>query len=132
MSFLLDTNICSAYLRDERGLFTRFNQHMGQLYLSRIVLAELYTWAYERNDTADMLERIHQFVADLTVSEFDVRCAEQFGRLSALLRKQGTIVAPLDLLIAATSITHAQTLVTHNTRDFADIPGIQLVDWLQP
>jgi tRNA(fMet)-specific endonuclease VapC len=132
VSFLLDTNICSAYLRDERGLFTRFNQHMGQLYLSRIVIAELYTWAYERNDTADMLDRIRQFTADLIVSEFDDRCAEQFGRLSALLRKQGTIVAPLDLLIAATAITHRQMLVTHNTRDFTAIPGIQLVDWLQP
>lgn len=131
MSFLLDTNICSAYLRNERGLFTRFNQHMGQLYLSRIVIAELYTWAYERNDTADMLDRIRQFTADLIVTEFDDLCAEQFGRLSTELRKHGTIVAPLDLLIGATAIARQQTLVTHNTRDFANIPGIQLVDWLQ-
>lgn len=131
MSFLLDTNICSAYLRDERGLFTRFNQHMGQLHLSRIVLAELYTWAYERNDTADMLDFIHQFIADLIIAEFDDRCADQSGQLSALLRSRGTIVAPLDLLIGATAITHGQTLVTHNTADFAPIPGIQIVDWLQ-
>jgi predicted nucleic acid-binding protein len=85
------------------------------------VIAELYTWAYERNDTADMLDRIRQFSADLIVTEFDDRCAEQFGRSSAFLRKQGTIVAPLDLLIAATAITHRQMLVTHNTRDFEPI-----------
>lgn len=130
MSFLLDTNICSAYLRNERRLFTRFNQRMGQLSASRIVVAELYTWAYERNDTADMLTRIRQFTADLVIREFDDRCAEQFGQLSALMSKRGTIVAPLDLLIGATAIAYQHTLVTHNTRDFVAIPGIQLVDWL--
>jgi tRNA(fMet)-specific endonuclease VapC len=132
VSFLLDTNICSAYVRDKRVLFTRFNQHMGQLYVSRIVVAELYTWAYERQDTADMLDRIHQFLADVTISEFDDRCAEQFGQLSASLRARGTIVAPLDLLIGATAVAYHHTLVTHNTKDFVPIPGIQLVDWLQP
>jgi tRNA(fMet)-specific endonuclease VapC len=94
VSFLLDTNICSAYIRDKRVLFTRFNQHMGQLYVSRIVVAELYSWAYERHDTVDMLDRIRQFLADMTIAEFDDLCAEQFGRLSASLRKRGTIVAP--------------------------------------
>lgn len=57
---------------------------------------------------------------------------ENFGRLNALLRARGTIVVPLDLLIAATAIAFQHTLVTHNTKDFAAKPGIQVVDWLAP
>ena len=49
MSFLIDTNICSAYLKDTRKgagtVFSRFMQYTGQLHLSTVTLAELYTWA---------------------------------------------------------------------------------------
>lgn len=42
MSFLLDTNICSAYLRRPAGLSHRFIQHAGHLFLPTIVLGELF------------------------------------------------------------------------------------------
>ncbi|HEX8350860.1 MAG TPA: hypothetical protein VF598_12930 [Hymenobacter sp.] len=35
-----------------------------------------------------------------------------------------------DLLIGGTALTHGLTLVTHNTRHFADMPGILLKDWV--
>jgi tRNA(fMet)-specific endonuclease VapC len=35
-------------------------------------------------------------------------------------------------MIAATAIVHDLILVTHNTRDFQNIPGLRLEDWLQP
>src|SRR5437588_6580864 len=46
MSFLLDTNICSAYLKYPGALTHRFHQHGGRLYVTTLVLGELYTWAY--------------------------------------------------------------------------------------
>lgn len=36
----------------------------------------------------------------------------------------------MDLLIAATALAHDLTLVTHNTHDFAHVPGLRVVDWL--
>jgi predicted nucleic acid-binding protein len=33
----------------------------------------------------------------------------------------------LDLLIAATALTYDLELLTRNTRDFADVPGLKLV-----
>jgi tRNA(fMet)-specific endonuclease VapC len=48
MTHLLDTNICSAYLKRPGGLAHRFMQHAGGLALPTIVLAELYTWAFRR------------------------------------------------------------------------------------
>jgi tRNA(fMet)-specific endonuclease VapC len=38
----------------------------------------------------------------------------------------------MDLMIAATAITHDLILVTHNTKDFENIPDLQMVDWLVP
>lgn len=40
--------------------------------------------------------------------------------------------AELDLFIAAVALVHNLTLVTHNTKDYANIPGLTLEDWLVP
>jgi tRNA(fMet)-specific endonuclease VapC len=48
MSFLLDSDICSAYLRRPDALFHRFMQHAARLWISTITQADLYTWAYSR------------------------------------------------------------------------------------
>ena len=42
MSFLLDTNICSAHIRRPGGVAHSFIQHSGRLWMPTIVLAELY------------------------------------------------------------------------------------------
>jgi tRNA(fMet)-specific endonuclease VapC len=38
----------------------------------------------------------------------------------------------MDLLIAVVALVHNLTLVTHNTADFHNIPGLRLDDWLIP
>ena len=43
VSYLLDTNICSAHMRRPAGLAHRFMQHSGQLAILTIVLGELGT-----------------------------------------------------------------------------------------
>jgi tRNA(fMet)-specific endonuclease VapC len=35
-------------------------------------------------------------------------------------------------MIASTALVHGLTLVTHNTQDYAHIPGLTVVDWLVP
>jgi len=63
--------------------------------------------------------------------EYDRACALEFGRLRGQLRRQGTPVGRLDLMIASTALVHDLTLVTHNTQDFKNVPGLRLEDWLQ-
>jgi tRNA(fMet)-specific endonuclease VapC len=35
-------------------------------------------------------------------------------------------------MIASVSLVHNLTLVTHNTGDYQNIPGLRLQDWLTP
>jgi tRNA(fMet)-specific endonuclease VapC len=75
MSFLLDTNICSAYLKQPGRLAHRFIQHGGGLYLSTIALGELYTWAERRPDPAPLVNAIETgLLAAVTVLDFDRDC----------------------------------------------------------
>ena len=85
-----------------------------------------------RAEPSQEVGRIGRLLPDLKISHFDERAAEEFGRLSATLRRQGVTVGGFDLLIAATAKIKGHTLVTHNTRDFHAIPGLIVVDWLAP
>ena len=43
----------------------------------------------------------------------------------------GAVLDKMDLFIAATALANDCTLVTHNTRYFARIPGLRLEDWVE-
>jgi tRNA(fMet)-specific endonuclease VapC len=133
MSFLLDTNICSAHLKRPSGLMHRFVQHSGRLYIPTVVLGELYTCAYHRHNPSPVIQRVeNDLLPDVTVLDFDSDCAKEFGRVRGQLLRQGISVSRLDLLIASVSLVHNLTLVTHNTSDYQQIPGLRLDDWLVP
>lgn len=133
MSFLLDTNILSAHLRRPAGLAHRFFQYSGRLFTSSICLGELYVWAFARPEPTPMLTAIEQLLQyEVSVIDFDQDCAKQFGVVRAGLRRQGIEVNTTDLMIASVALVYDLTLVTNNTVDFQNIPGLQLVDWLTP
>lgn len=131
MSFLLDTNICSAHLRRTAGLTHRFIQHSGRLHLPTIVLGELYTWAYRRPDPRRLIQLMeHQLLGEFNILSYDAVCAERFGIERANLLRKGIVVDAVDLMIASVALVHDLTLVTHNTADFQQVPDLRLEDWL--
>ncbi|MBY0523504.1 MAG: type II toxin-antitoxin system VapC family toxin [Gemmataceae bacterium] len=133
MSFLLDTNICSAHLKRPSGLSHRFVQYGGRLHISSIVLAELHAWAHFKPDPTPIQTAIETFVKhEVHVIPFGEKCAEQFGRLRGVLRRIGVSVQAVDLMIASVALANNLTLVTHNTAHFRNIPGLLLDDWLSP
>lgn len=132
MSYLLNTNICSAHIRRPAGLAHRFIQHSGRLWVPTVVLAELYAGAYILPDPKRILAGIADLMQDLGVLPFGEACAEQFGRLRGEMKRLGFTTSPIDLQIAAVALAHNLILVTNNTADFQNISGLQLVDWLTP
>jgi tRNA(fMet)-specific endonuclease VapC len=68
----------------------------------------------------------------LVVIEVTFDVAYMFGSIRASLLDQGLSIPGMDLLIASTALVNKLTLVTHNTKDFAHVPGLSAVDWLQP
>lgn len=132
MTHLLDTNICSAHMRHPAGLAHRFFQHAGNIAITTVVLAELYTGAHKHPNPPKLLALIADLLREVTVLSFDVARAAEFGQLNGDLRRKGIIVSFADLTIAATSKLYNLTLVTHNAADFQVIPGLRLEDWLKP
>ncbi len=130
MSYLFDTNAISEPLR--RRPNREFIGWLGALrpedqYTSIVVVAELLTGAYRAAATAKWLERIEAHVLpSLTVLGFDLECAQQYGRLKALLGRAGTPIGDVDTQIAATALRHGLAVVTANTGHFGKVPNLQL------
>ena len=132
MSFLLDTNICSAHMRRPGGLAHRFMQYSGGLAIPSIVLAELYAGAYHHPTPEPLVRKIELLLQDVTVLPFEEHCAQRFGQIRGELLRRGLSVSSTDTMIAAVALTHDLTFVTHNVRDFQAIPDLRIEDWLQP
>src|SRR5438477_115060 len=122
MSFLLDTDICSAHLKQRGGLTHRFIQHMGHLHVPTVVVGELYSWVLRSRAAPRRLHDLVDLLNDLVVLDLTETIAKRFGEIRAEQLDQGRSPPEIDLFIAATALLHDLTVVTHNVADFAFIP----------
>ena len=70
-------------------------------------------------------ERI-EFFASWLVLPWDEEAADRF----AALRLQRIRIGTMDLKIASIVLAHDATLLTRNTADFAQVPGLKFENWL--
>ncbi len=132
MSFLVDTDICSAHLKGNTRVTNRFLQYAGNLYISVVTLGELFTWALRANASPKRLQGLQAMLNDVGVLEFTSDIARQFGEVRADLFDRGLPTPDMDLVIAATALHYGLTIATHNLADFANVPNLNVVDWMIP
>jgi tRNA(fMet)-specific endonuclease VapC len=75
----------------------------------------------------DRLIGLFDFFADWLILPFDQPAADEFERL----RQQGIRIGSMDLKIAAITLVNNGTLLSGNLRDFQQVMGLQVEDWLQ-
>ena len=68
------------------------------------------------------------FYADWIVQPFDALAADEFLRL----RREGVRIGTMDLKIAAIALIENATLLSANLKDFQQVPGLHVEDWLTP
>ncbi len=124
MKYLLDSNVVIAAILAQGE---RLRERMGacdedDLVTSAIVYAEV---AYgSTHGKPPPLALLRTFLQDIPVLPFDDVAGDAYATLSFLR-------ASYDRLIAAHALSLGLTLVTGNERDFADIPGLHVENWMQ-
>jgi len=73
------------------------------------------------------LAELIRFYRTWTILPFDQASALQFDRL----KKQKIRIGTMDLKIASIVSTLGATLLSANLRDFQQVPGLQVEDWLR-
>jgi tRNA(fMet)-specific endonuclease VapC len=136
--FLLDTDHCVAYLTPTHPGHVPVTQRIAatsaaDLRISLFTVMELSEGPWHSQTAQGYhLARaaLHNFLAWVPMQALTHVSIEEFGRVRALLRRQGQMIADMDLAIAATALAHTLTVVTHNTRHFSRVPGLVLEDWM--
>jgi tRNA(fMet)-specific endonuclease VapC len=127
----LDTNVCVEYLRARNShVVKRINATPpDDIRLCSVVKAELYHGAWRSQQAKTNLIKVETFVGQFLSLSFDDNAAREYGRIRADLETRGCVIGPNDLQIAAIALVHASTLVTHNSREFCQVPGLAIEDW---
>jgi len=132
MSFLLDTDICSAYLKNDPHVVSKVLLHFGGLNVSVITVGELLTWSRRSKAPLARLQGVRDLLTASNIHDVDFAVAEKFGEVRASLLDQGIVVGEMDLFNASLALVHNLTVVTHNSSDYVNVPGLTLDDWTIP
>jgi tRNA(fMet)-specific endonuclease VapC len=131
MKYLLDTNVCIIYLK---GRNLNLKQRLDAVPIKEIVVcsvvkAELCFGAMKSNNPERNFALQQAFLNQFVSLPFDDLAATTFGTVRAQLEMRGTPIGAYDLQIAAIALANNLTLVTHNTREFGRVDGLNIEDW---
>ena len=125
-SFLPDTNAAVAYLNGDEAIETLLVS--GQLFLSSIVLGELYFGAENSARREQNLIRVSSFATGRSILDCDAETARLYGQIKKALRAKGKPIPQNDTWIAAQALQHGLTLITRDAH-FQQVDGLPVVTW---
>jgi tRNA(fMet)-specific endonuclease VapC len=131
MRYLLDTNVCVMYLNG-RSISVRDRLRSNsteEMAVYSVVKAELFYGEMRSNNPTRTLERQREFLERFASLPFGDEAAIVCGQIRARLASAGTPIGAYDLQIAAIALANDLTLMTHNTREFDRVDGLQVEDW---
>ena len=98
------------------------------VFLSSIVLGELFFGAFRSVRVEENLARVAEFASSNTVLVCDTATARYYGRIKKRLSEEGRPIPENDIWIAATARQHGLTLVSRDTH-FNEVEGLETVAW---
>ena len=131
MKYMLDTNICIYLIKKKpESVLINLQARRGEgVSISAITLAELMhgveASAYPEKNTI----ALNQFLSIIDVLSFDDEAAAEYGKICTALRRQGTPIGAMDMLIAAHARAKGLIVVTNNIREFERVDGLKLENW---
>lgn len=127
-TLIVDTDVVSFLLKgDTRAQLYRPHLQGKTLALSFMTVAELYQWAYVRNWGDRKLTRLEEQLHRYVIVPFDNELCKQWASISVQRQRIGRPMSVQDAWIAATALRHNCPLVTHNSDDFSDITGLEVI-----
>ena len=130
--YMLDTNTL-VYAKNRRP--PQVLQHLlacdhTEVAVSAITMAELEYGVFHSSKPEQNRIALLMFLSGIAVLPFHSEAAFEYGLIRQELQSRGTVIGGNDMLIAAHAKAEGLILVTHNTREFSRIKGLQLEDWV--
>jgi len=130
MKYMLDTNMCIYLMKGNTDVLERFiaKRKFG-VGISTNTLAELYYGVFNSEYPKKNGANLAYFLIGMEVLAFGSGAAVEYGRIRAALRKKGTPIGQMDMLIAAHAKSVGLILVTNNINEFERVDGLSIENW---
>lgn len=128
--YILDTNSVIYFFKGIGEIATNLFKHSPKdIFIPSIVIYELEVGIAKSNNPAKRKEQLDKLLSNINILNFTPKEAKASANIRATLESKGTPIGPLDTLIAGCAKANNLILVTHNTKEFNRVEGIEVVDW---
>jgi len=131
LTYLLDTNIVSYWMRGDEKLINKIKSHKpSELSICTVTLAEIY-YGIEKSPVKKKERRtkIERICSQLEIYPFDELAARKYSIIRSQLEKDGVVISERDLQIASIAMANKLIMVTHNIKEFNRIVKLVVEDW---
>ena len=125
---LVDTDVYS-YIRKDRPEAATYLPHLRGFVPARsfATVGELYQWAFRRNWSPKHISELETDFERYLILPHNQAIALQWARIQTAI--PGRRFPVNDAWTAACALAYGCTLLTHNRRDFQDVPGLSLISY---
>lgn len=128
--YVLDTNTLIYFFKGlgavAENLLARAPKEMA---IPSIVLFELEVGIAKSTSPQKRKQQLKELESSIQILPFGYSEALAAASIRTALEKQGQLIGPYDILVAAIALSNKGTLITHNTKEFARVKGLLLEDW---
>lgn len=130
MNYILDTDIIIYFFRGYDSVTKKLSElPVENLHTTIVNYAELLYGAYNSIKRKSNIEKIENFLSNLRILPFCEEASHLFAENKSLLKKKGTPLADMDLMIASISLKNNMTLISNNFKHFERIKNLKLENW---
>ena len=94
-----------------------------------ITEAELRTGAAKSSSPSKTVSLVENFLSPITLLEFTSEDAIVYAAVRSKLERAGTLIGPLDTLIASQAVARKLILISNNEREFRRVAGLTVENW---
>ena len=130
--YMLDTDTCIGLIKARPDKISRRLSRLPveDVGISSVVAAELW-YGVALSEKKKMNEAaLRDFLDFVNVLDWPSGACPVYGRIRAHLKKKGTPIGAMDLLIASHASFLNAVLVTNNTREFDRVVELKTENWL--
>ena len=129
--YMLDTNACIGVINGKPPALRQRLQQVApaEVAISQIVYYELAFGVCNSGQPQRNRANLMHFLKYVQVLDWEMAQSDEAAQMRCELVRQGQPIGHYDTLIAAHARSLNATLVTHNTREFGRVAGLQVEDW---
>jgi tRNA(fMet)-specific endonuclease VapC len=129
--YMLDTNACIGVINNNPAALRQRLQQLApaDVAISQIVYYELAFGVCNSSQPQRNRANLMHFLKYIQVLDWGMAQSEEAAQLRCELVRVGQPIGYYDTLIAAHARSLNAILITHNTREFGRVTGLQIEDW---